>query len=588
MHAPVVRLQKIWHRDDWRIALFFDFNAGVIAHVKSIGARWSKTLSCWYLNYHANAYNELKRLPLSLQLPVAEQTENKVAGADIRETPPIPREGGIPSEESLTSLQSEHTGKQRPDNFSDLQLLESVGRYWVFKLNYRQNIVTLLKGVKGVFWNKTHRCYMALQHQRVKEQVEAIFGVQDFFPPLQKVSANKVLSGELVIEPHAADEKHMQVHLPAQFSFSERLRRLSFCRYSRSAQCYLLPATLELLNTLKLMFEHDRLTWKVNLPDNYLKPSNAPSRKRLELTGSRERLLVQVPESVRPVLEDMLNLMIARNYSASTRRSYGQWMIRLMRDHGYLDPAELTEREVIRYLADLMQQGLHSASGHSLVNALKFYYRDVLKFSGWQLDIPRPKSEKKLPSVLTRDECRRIFDQVSNPKHSLLLLITYGSGLRLGEVATLKWSDVLFDEYKIHIKDAKGRKDRLVMLPAALVNQLLHYRGMVTRKGGNDYVFEGQYAGEPYSVRSLQQVMKRSVEKAGIEKNVSVHTLRHSFATHLLEGGTDIRYIQSLLGHSSIKTTTIYTHLTQKRLRDIQSPLDHPDMQINATKNTNN
>jgi site-specific recombinase XerD len=164
-----------------------------------------------------------------------------------------------------------------------------------------------------------------------------------------------------------------------------------------------------------------------------------------------------------------------------------------------------------------------------------------------------------------------LFQVVDNPKHKLLLLIGYGAGLRVSEIVTLKWSDILFDEHKIHVKDAKGKKDRIVMLPYAIVESLKIYRELYN---GKQYVFEGQFAGEPYSTGSTQSVMRQAIKKSGLDKKATVHSLRHSFATHLLENGTDIRYIQRFLGHSSIKTTTIYTHLTKSAVGKIKSPLD--------------
>ena len=145
------------------------------------------------------------------------------------------------------------------------------------------------------------------------------------------------------------------------------------------------------------------------------------------------------------------------------------------------------------------------------------------------------------------------------------------SSLNSLEKINLKWSDILFAEHKIHIKNAKGMKDRMVMLPYSIVKTLEIYKQTYN---GKHYVFEGQFAGEPYSTRSAQIVMKQALQKTGLDKKATMHTLRHSFATHLLENGTDIRYIQQFLGHASIKTTTIYTHLTNNAIDKIESPLD--------------
>jgi site-specific recombinase XerD len=222
-------------------------------------------------------------------------------------------------------------------------------------------------------------------------------------------------------------------------------------------------------------------------------------------------------------------------------------------------------------LASLMLRGLSASAGHTMVNSVQFYYHNVLKMNTYSFKLPRPKKEKKLPTVLTMEECLLLFQVVDNPKHKLLLLIGYGAGLRVSEIVSLKWSDILFAEHKIHLKNAKGKKDRMVMLPYSIVHSLQVYKEMYN---GKQYVFEGQFAGEPYSTTSVQSVMRQAIKKSGLDKKATVHSLRHSFATHLLENGTDIRYIQQFLGHSSIKTTQIYTHLTKSAVDKIKSPLD--------------
>jgi site-specific recombinase XerD len=219
----------------------------------------------------------------------------------------------------------------------------------------------------------------------------------------------------------------------------------------------------------------------------------------------------------------------------------------------------------------MTEKGLSPSSLNMQVNALKYYFRTVLKRDGFEIRVPRPRKEHHLPSVLTMEECIRIFSFVDNPKHKLLLLLGYGAGLRRSEIVSLKWSDILFEEHKIHIKQSKGNKDRIVMLPYSIVAFLKNYRGIYP---SDDWVFTGQYRGEALSAGTVQVVMRQAVANAGLEKKATVHTLRHSFATHLLESGTDIRYIQALLGHSSVNTTMIYTHISPKAAKNIVSPLD--------------
>lgn len=265
-------------------------------------------------------------------------------------------------------------------------------------------------------------------------------------------------------------------------------------------------------------------------------------------------------------------MLMAMNYSHNTLKNYTGAFITFLRAHAYQNPETIDRRTIVAYLAGLSGMGLTSASGHTIVNALKYYFRHVLQWDdidSWS--IPRPKKEKKLPVILTVDECKRVLDTVMHPKHKLILLLAYGSGLRVSEICHLTWGAIDFKAHRIRVISGKGKKDRNVMLPYAVVDYFETYRTLY--KPGH-YVFEGQVRGEPYSTSSCGAIMRRAVRTAGIGRKVGIHGLRHSFATHLLEGGTDIRFIQKLLGHTSIKTTTIYTHVSRRQTDKIVSPLD--------------
>jgi len=359
--------------------------------------------------------------------------------------------------------------------------------------------------------------------------------------------------------------------MPNYLVLREKIRRFSMVRYSTLKDCYLLPAAPSVHEALLMQFEPHQVLLSNQLPHGYLLKQNLPNRKQLDLSQTKERLFNQVPDAAHGFISQMVDTILAMNYSSSTLRTYAHCFLRFMRDHQYRDPNTIPQAEIIKYLASLMERGLSATSGHSMVNALLFYYQQVAPVPGFELKLPRPKKERKLPTVLTMEECLQIFRVVDNPKHKLLLLIGYGAGLRVSEIVNLEWRDILFTEHKIHIKNAKGKKDRMVMLPYSIVDSLDYYRKLYQP---NQYVFEGQFAGEPYSVGSVQQVMRAALQKSGLSKKATVHTLRHSFATHLLESGTDIRYIQKFLGHASIKTTTIYTHVTKMATDKISSPLD--------------
>ncbi len=200
--------------------------------------------------------------------------------------------------------------------------------------------------------------------------------------------------------------------------------------------------------------------------------------------------------------------------------------------------------------------------------AYKLYLTKILNRS-WDVPFPYAKRHKKLPIVLSRTEVAIIIENTKNSKHKLLLALAYGSGMRVSEVVSLKTGDLNLDELSILIKDAKGGKDRISVVPETLINDL---RNMVAGKNTNDYLFESERGGK-LTTRTAQIVFEKSLKLAGILKPATFHSLRHSFATHLLENGVDVRYIQKLLGHASISTTQLYTKVTNPALLNIESPL---------------
>ena len=184
--------------------------------------------------------------------------------------------------------------------------------------------------------------------------------------------------------------------------------------------------------------------------------------------------------------------------------------------------------------------------------------------------IPRPKKRSSLPKVISKSDIAKIFAQLENPKHLLIVKLCYGMGLRVSEIVNLKITSIDSKRMLVHIEAAKGKKDRYVTLPSSILDDLRNYYRTYKPK---IYLFEGQHGGQ-YAVRSVQAVFKKAIQKAKINKSVGIHGLRHSYATHLLECGTDMVFIQKLLGHKDIKTTLIYAKVSGRQLGNIKSPLD--------------
>jgi len=202
------------------------------------------------------------------------------------------------------------------------------------------------------------------------------------------------------------------------------------------------------------------------------------------------------------------------------------------------------------------------------LNSIKFYYYNVIK-APKKIDIKSAKRNKNLPVILNRNEIARLIEVTNNKKHKLILSITYGSGLRVSEVVNLKVKDVDINNLTLHIKKAKGKKDRITVIPEKIKNDL---EMMINSRDSNEYVFTSERGGK-LTTRTAQKIFTNAMKKAKIKKEATFHSLRHSFATHLLENRVDIRYVQELLGHQNIRTTQRYTQVTNPKLRNIKSPL---------------
>jgi len=229
--------------------------------------------------------------------------------------------------------------------------------------------------------------------------------------------------------------------------------------------------------------------------------------------------------------------------------------------------------DYVLYLLDELNN-THSYA-NQFISAFKTFNNLILELDGINNKLLRPKKKKKLPKVLNKREVKEIIAAVDNLKHQLILILTYSAGLRVSEVVKLKISDIDSDRMLIYVRSAKGYKDRYTLLSESALTKLrLYVRAFQVHKYDGQWLFPGQDKDKHLSKRSAQKVFKRACKKAGINKEVGIHSLRHSFATHLLEQGVDLRYIQNLLGHKSSATTEIYTHVSNKNLIEITNPFD--------------
>jgi len=259
-----------------------------------------------------------------------------------------------------------------------------------------------------------------------------------------------------------------------------------------------------------------------------------------------------------------------KHYSKNTAKIYISLFEKFINFYNKKQLNEINENDIISYLLILTKEGKSNSYLNQMVNSIKFYYEVVLEMPNRFYGIERPRKKHSLPKVISKKEVKMIINNTNNIKHKCLIALLYSAGLRRSELLNLKINDIDSNRMVILVKNSKGNKDRLTILSKSILVDLRLY---FKKYKPNDYLFEGLHGGK-YSSSSLSNVIKYSTIKAGIKKNITPHIFRHSFATHLLEDGVDLRYIQVLLGHNSTKTTEIYTQVAINNIKIIKSPLD--------------
>ena len=343
----------------------------------------------------------------------------------------------------------------------------------------------------------------------------------------------------------------------------DRVRRLDGRRWDSELKRWRVRPTAVVLRQLDLLFPN--ADWHCNRPAALPPAPKIPARtirpKPCPLPPGREQLLLNCDQQ-----------LILKAYAYSTRKSYVHGLRHVLYHYPSTADVKLYNEALIRtYLLQQIQHKKWSKSRQNgIINAVKFMYEQVFGFDRRKIELPRPRKDQKLPNVFTTGEVQRMLAAVNNVKHHAILSVVYGCGLRLKEVVQLRIIDVNSQQGVIFIKGSKNNKDRNVMLSPKLLTLLrAYYRQYRPRY----WLFEGQDGGQ-YGRRSVQNIFNKAKSRAGTNPYATLHGLRHSFATHLLEKGVDLRTVQHLLGHANITTTEIYTHVTSTLLSKVRSPLD--------------
>lgn len=328
----------------------------------------------------------------------------------------------------------------------------------------------------------------------------------------------------------------------SSFQFrKEHARKIDGCYFSGPQQSWVMPQTEKCLKQFKALFPTKKITLR------------------------------------QKAVQDMIDQLTVKRYSDNTIKVYKEQIVKFFDHFPKIEPSQLNDENVKEYVLHLIKYKRISTSYQKqVISAIKFYFEKILKrdTKKYYFEMPRNVDEK-LPIVLSKKEVKTILDCTQNLKHKTILSTIYSAGLRLSEVVNLKIADIDSERKLIYVRGGKGKKDRTTILADELLNLLRKYFRIYKPK---IWLFEGK-DGTHYSKRSVQKIFYLSLKKAKVDKKASVHTLRHSFATHLLEQGEDLRYIQKILGHKSSQTTEIYTHITKKGMDNIKNPIDYLDIE---------
>jgi len=342
------------------------------------------------------------------------------------------------------------------------------------------------------------------------------------------------------------------------------IKSVEDARWSASMKCWHVPDNPGMVSQLMNLLRGKAALY-YSAPKHEAGSVPVPSEKLIEKVSEEK-------DADKLKIEEFRKWMIHKRYSESTINTYTGMLGQFFRFIKPRESSQVTADDMVRYVNEyIIPNKLSYTFQNQVINAAKLFFSQVYKSDLDVETFDRPRREHRLPNVLSKEEVKQIIGVITNTKHRVMISLIYACGLRRGELLNLKPGDIDSRRGVLMIRQSKGKKDRIVPVSEKLVTILREYYLMYKPQS---YLFEGQVKGEQYSASSMQKIIKEACVKAGVRKPVTLHWLRHSYATHLLEAGTDLRYIQELLGHSSSRTTELYTHVSIKSIQNIKSPFD--------------
>ncbi|MBK9271892.1 MAG: tyrosine-type recombinase/integrase [Saprospiraceae bacterium] len=549
----MIRVSKKMHKDKWQIFLDFDDDLVAINKIKRISsAKYSYSNRAWYIDYDKLSWQAFLRTGLKYQIddfgttgdtqPISDHAEKKQA-----DVPRVCMEKA--ADQSGTHLRYFHpfffiSGKLTGSHLDKIKTLPKAywnHRYqnWVLRANL-ENLEFIYRDLELI--SQTQLDVWKKQISLISNPPKCILYQSPEFP--EKILLQ--LSGDGV-------DIDFVKHIPER-------------SYHAGRKFWVVPHEEQIL---KRILDHYTSQKTIIINKLYSGKAIQKTTSYLEL---RKHLLARSSSELKPFAETYLDALIRERYSGHTVKEYYGKFIQFSKAIQPKKCNEITVEEVNAYLAEISQKKVSDSLINTLINAIKFYYEKVVFLADFKIErIKRPRKALLLPKVLSVEEVDRLIRSTENLKHCTILFALYGHGLRLSELLNLRLEDVLWDRNQLFIKSGKGKKDRYVNLSQEFKGILSLY---VHEYKPKYWLFEGQQAHRQYAERSVQEIVKKAASKACINKRVTPHTLRHCYATHLLDSGTQLPYIKELLGHKDIKTTMIYTHITTASIENVVSPLD--------------
>ena len=539
-----MKICLVIHKNEKRIKVEFPNTKESAQRIRQIAdARWSATLKSWHIPYTKEAFEQLKNIFPGIEIIKSDSTA-------------ISQEITIKPIED-TAQNAESIGIKRPVS------IEISGRKIILKLPKNETDIRFIMSLRYSRWDKSNFCWIVPNYPGNIELIKQFFGERIGAIEISETTTIENKSGQtrnieknemLVVE---TAKGRLKIYFAYDKLVSKKIKDFPYCKWDKGEKCWSIPYAENYIKELRRFAEENKIkfTFEVNSKNN-------DSVKRLSKRGD---------EGYRNCPEEYILKIREIQYSERTLKTYQNAFEDFINYYKDIELDAIDDQMILEFMRYLViERKVSESYQNQMINSIKFYYEKVLRGKRKTYLIDRPKKEKTLPTVLNEQEIRVLLKATENLKHKTILMLAYSSGLRLGELINLKIKDIDSKRMQIRVEQSKGKKDRYTILSNKMLTIMREY---FSRYKPKEWLFEGEKGGQ-YAARSIQMIVKASVRKAGIKKKVGVHTLRHTFATHLLENGTDLRYIQEILGHKSSRTTEIYTHVSKKSIQNIASPFD--------------